>query len=90
MGAGALKAVLERVEREGQTLERVERCVAWAREFPGLILNVDLMTGLPRQTPQSFLRDLRTVCGWKPEMIHLYQFEPLFIYQVLLGNDHDP
>jgi oxygen-independent coproporphyrinogen-3 oxidase len=38
----------------------------------GLAVNVDLMYGLPRQSPESFLHDLRTVAGWGAHSVTLY------------------
>ncbi len=68
--------VLRSMDRGGQTLEGAERAVGWVRRFPGVALNVDLMCGLPGQSPASFLKDVARVCRWRPEMIHINQFDP--------------
>lgn len=39
-------------------------------------VEVDLMTGLPGQTGESFLRDVRTAAGLDVERVYLFDFQP--------------
>lgn len=68
--------VLREVDRKGQTPELVARCAAWVRDLPGVVLNMDLVCGLPRQTPESFLDDVEAVARLGPEMIHVFEYHP--------------
>lgn len=76
LGVQSLDAkVLARAHRAGQTLERVERAVTWARAA-GLRLGVDLLYGIDGQTDASFLADVRTVLGLGPNDLRVQFFEP--------------
>ena len=44
------------------------------REFRFTDINVDLIAGLPNQTIESFLKDLRKLLIFKPESIHITPF----------------
>ena len=63
---GVLAGVQRRHDRE-TVLRACERIVG-----SGLILNVDLMYGLPGQSPESFLEDLETVAGRGVHSVTLY------------------
>lgn len=57
-----------------QSLEQTERLVkhARARGFRGI--NVDLIYGLPLQTPESFERTIESVIGLQPDRAAVYSF----------------
>ncbi|HEX4047531.1 MAG TPA: radical SAM protein, partial [Elusimicrobiota bacterium] len=63
------------VERS-QTNRSVGRVFALAREAGIRSINIDLMTGLPRQTLESFRETFEEVLSWRPDSIHVNPFLP--------------
>jgi oxygen-independent coproporphyrinogen-3 oxidase len=57
-----------------QTFERTADLVECAREMGFRSINLDLIYGLPRQTPESFARSLRRVLEIRPERLAVYSF----------------
>jgi len=60
-----------------QPYEQVNALFHSAREFGFLSINVDLIYGLPRQTPASFARTVAQVAGLRPQRIALYAYAHL-------------
>jgi oxygen-independent coproporphyrinogen-3 oxidase len=60
-----------------QPFEQVSALMAQAREVGFDSINVDLIYGLPRQTPESFARTLAQVTQLKPDRIALYAYAHL-------------
>ena len=60
-----------------QPAEQVFALVAQAREVGFDSINVDLIYGLPRQTPESFARTLEQMCRLRPDRIALYGYAHL-------------
>ncbi len=60
-----------------QPASQVFALVAAAREIGFDSINVDLIYGLPRQTPESFDRTLAQVCELRPDRIALYGYAHL-------------
>ena len=60
-----------------QPAEQVFALVAAARELGFESINVDLIYGLPRQTPESFDRTLAQVVQLRPDRIALYAYAHL-------------
>lgn len=60
-----------------QPAEKVFALVKAAREIGFASINVDLIYGLPRQTPQSFQRTLQQVIELRPDRIALYGYAHL-------------
>jgi oxygen-independent coproporphyrinogen III oxidase len=60
-----------------QPAEQVFALMHAAREVGFDSINVDLIHGLPRQTPESFARTLEQVCRLKPDRIALYGYAHL-------------
>lgn len=60
-----------------QPYEQVAALMADARKIGFDSINVDLIYGLPRQTPESFARTLAQVSGLKPDRIALYAYAHL-------------
>ncbi len=48
-----------------------------ARKFGIKHINIDIMVGLPGQSSESSLRDIRAVAAWKPDEIFLGEFSPV-------------
>ncbi|HWP17698.1 MAG TPA: oxygen-independent coproporphyrinogen III oxidase [Burkholderiaceae bacterium] len=60
-----------------QSRESVAELVAAARDLGFESINMDLIYGLPRQTPASFARTLEQVSELRPERIALYAYAHL-------------
>jgi oxygen-independent coproporphyrinogen-3 oxidase len=60
-----------------QPFEQVEALMQAARDCGFLSINVDLIYGLPRQTPESFARTIRQVAGLRPDRIAMYGYAHL-------------
>ncbi|MBX9668908.1 MAG: STM4012 family radical SAM protein [Candidatus Obscuribacterales bacterium] len=54
----------------------VERALAAIKEAEFPVLNIDLMYGLPEQTPSSWLYSLQKTLDYRPQEIYLY---PLYV-----------
>ena len=68
-----VQAAIHRVQREEDTLGVIAAAQRWKFES----VNVDLIYGLPRQTPESFERTLSTIVAARPGRIALYQYAHL-------------
>ncbi|MCL2106684.1 MAG: coproporphyrinogen dehydrogenase HemZ [Oscillospiraceae bacterium] len=64
-------AVLERVGRR-HTASRIFSCFARAREFQFNSINMDLIAGLPGDTPESFRASLEGIIALRPENITVH------------------
>jgi oxygen-independent coproporphyrinogen-3 oxidase len=60
-----------------QPAEQVFSLVRAARERGFESINIDLIYGLPQQTPESFARTLAQVCELRPDRIALYAYAHL-------------
>lgn len=68
--------VQKAVHRE-QSFESVERLMLHARALGFESTNVDLIYGLPKQTPESFARTINQVASLRPDRIALYGYAHL-------------
>jgi oxygen-independent coproporphyrinogen-3 oxidase len=66
-------AVQEAIHRV-QSVEQTEALMRAARELGFGSLNVDLIYGLPHQTPDSFARTIERVVGLAPDRLAVYSF----------------
>ncbi len=76
-----------------QPAEQVFALVAAARERGFASVNVDLIYGLPKQSPESFDRTLAQVCELRPDRIALYAYAHLperFKAQRRINGDEIP
>ncbi|MES2990718.1 MAG: oxygen-independent coproporphyrinogen III oxidase [Pseudomonadota bacterium] len=69
----AVQAAVHRV----QGADSVRALLESARALNFRSTNVDLIYGLPRQTPASFARTIEQVCAWRPDRIALYAYAHL-------------
>jgi oxygen-independent coproporphyrinogen-3 oxidase len=69
-------AVQQAVHRV-QSVEQVRELIEAARTLGFVSTNVDLIYGLPKQTPQSFARTVQQVLGLQPDRIALYAYAHL-------------
>jgi oxygen-independent coproporphyrinogen-3 oxidase len=68
---------VQRAVHREQPFEQVQALMRSAREIGFASINVDLIYGLPRQTPQSFKRTLAQVGALRPDRIALYAYAHL-------------
>ncbi len=68
---------VQRAVHRVQSFESVQALLGAAREMGFASSNLDLIYGLPRQTPTSFARTLEQVCSLRPERIALYAYAHL-------------
>jgi len=73
IGIQSLDAKVMSANARHQTAEQAYRAVAMFQDA-GVVLNVDLMAGLPMQTAASFVHSLRKVISWNPNSIQLNPF----------------
>jgi len=57
-----------------QPREVTARAVAWARELGFHSLNIDLIYGLPHQTPESFAATLEDALEFRPERLAVFSY----------------
>ena len=76
-GVQDFDAEVQKAVHRIQPAEQVFALVASARELGFESVNVDLIYGLPRQTPESFDRTLAQVCELRPDRIALYAYAHL-------------
>jgi len=68
---------VQRAVHRVQPFEQVRALLAAARESGFRSTNVDLIYGLPLQTPASFVRTIEQVCELRPDRIALYAYAHL-------------
>lgn len=68
-----VQAAVNRIQSVEKTLELVEAC----RRHGMRSVNIDLIYGLPRQTPEGFARTLDTVLQVRPERLAIYGYAHL-------------
>lgn len=77
MGLQSLdSAVLHHVGRTNGSTGAVRRVIERAHAR-GMMVNVDLIVGLPAQTPASFGRDLLETLELRPDAVTLYRYQPV-------------
>ncbi len=76
-GVQDFDAEVQKAVHRIQPAEQVFALVAAARELGFESVNVDLIYGLPRQTPESFDRTLAQVAQLRPDRIALYAYAHL-------------
>jgi len=57
-----------------QPAEMIEQVYHWARELGFSSINMDLITGLPLQTPESFSHTLDRVISWGPDRLAVFGY----------------
>ncbi len=60
-----------------QSWEMIRDTMHWARDFGFRSINLDLISGLPRQSEASMMRTLEKIIPQKPERISLYNYAHL-------------
>lgn len=57
-----------------QSAELIGQVLDWSRELGFASINLDLIVGLPRQTPESFRRTLDQVTRWAPDRVAVFAY----------------
>ena len=76
-GVQDFDADVQKAVHRVQPYESVARLMEEARRIGFESINMDLIYGLPRQTPESFARTLQQVATLKPDRIALYAYAHL-------------
>jgi oxygen-independent coproporphyrinogen-3 oxidase len=66
----AVQAAVNRLQSSEQTLELIDAC----RDHGVRSVNIDLIYGLPKQSPEGFRRTLRTVIAARPDRMAVYGY----------------
>ena len=74
LGVQDLDPRVQRAVRRVQPAETVERVIEGARRRGAESVNVDLIYGLPHQTPESFAATLDAVVAMAPDRVALFNF----------------
>ncbi len=69
--------VLKEINRN-QSEHEVFQCIENIKRLGFPCLDVDLVAGLPHQTVESFLNDIKIVVSIKPEIIHINPYSDIF------------
>lgn len=77
LGVQDFDPVVQRAVNRVQSVEGTAAVIDAARADDVRSVSVDLIYGLPRQTPASFARTLATVIGLAPDRISLYSYAHL-------------
>lgn len=70
------RGLLDDMNRLQPDAEDVARVFGEARDLGIQHINTDLMVGLPGQTLDQAQRSMDVVLGWRPDVIHVYPFQP--------------
>jgi len=74
-GVQTLDPKLRKLVGRGEKLSDYQALLEMVRAHdPSFPINVDLMIGLPEQTPESFRRDLEEVLAWNVGSLDIYAF----------------
>jgi len=77
LGVQALdKTVLKEINRV-QDERMVFQVIKNIKKLNFSYINVDLIAGLPKQTTEIFIKDLKKVLAWKPDVIHITPFSDI-------------
>ncbi len=67
--------VTSAVNRQGQNRKKVIELFQKLKSIPGLIVDIDMMLGIERQSFAGFLRDMNEVLLLRPHLLHIYSFD---------------
>ncbi|PIA69612.1 oxygen-independent coproporphyrinogen III oxidase [Pseudomonas sediminis] len=93
LGVQDLDPEVQRAVNRLQTLEETRAIVEAARTLQFRSVNIDLIYGLPKQTPQRFARTVAEVIALQPDRLSLFNYAHLperFMPQRRINNDDLP
>lgn len=70
------RGLLDDMNRLQPDARAVQAVITRARALGIAHINTDLMVGLPNQTLQQAQASAAVVIGWRPDVIHIYPFQP--------------
>src|SRR5690606_24367809 len=74
VGVQALDPEVQRAINRMQTLEQTQTIIEAARTLQYRSINIDLLYGLPLQTPERFAQTLKTVVALQPDRVSLFSY----------------
>jgi oxygen-independent coproporphyrinogen-3 oxidase len=74
MGVQDNNPVVQKAVHRIQPLEMTQRVVEWMRELGFQSINIDLIYGLPYQTPESFTQTLGEIIALKPDRFAVFNY----------------
>ena len=74
MGVQDFDPVVQRAVHRAQPPELTRQAIEWMRELGYASLNIDLIYGLPHQTPESFRRTLELVLEMDPDRLAVFSY----------------
>ncbi len=93
LGVQDLDSEVQRAVNRLQTLEETRAIVEAARTLQFRSVNIDLIYGLPKQTPERFARTVAEVIALQPDRLSLFNYAHLperFMPQRRINNDDLP
>jgi oxygen-independent coproporphyrinogen-3 oxidase len=60
-----------------QSIEETRAVIEWARKYGFTSTSVDLIYGLPKQTPQTFMKTVEEVIAMNPDRLSVYSYAHL-------------
>ncbi|MEK8046168.1 oxygen-independent coproporphyrinogen III oxidase [Ideonella margarita] len=76
-GVQDLDPEVQKAVHRVQSPESIQSLMVCARELGFESINVDLIYGLPKQTPETFARTINQIGEWRPDRIALYAYAHL-------------
>ncbi|MCK5533127.1 MAG: coproporphyrinogen dehydrogenase, partial [Halopseudomonas aestusnigri] len=76
-GVQDLDPEVQRAVNRLQTLEQTQAVMDAARTLAYRSINIDLIYGLPKQTPESFARTVEAIIALKPDRLSVYNYAHL-------------
>lgn len=74
IGVQALNPEVQRAINRMQTLEQTETIIEAARTLQYHSINIDLLYGLPLQTPERFAQTVKNVVAMQPDRVSLFSY----------------
>jgi oxygen-independent coproporphyrinogen-3 oxidase len=74
MGVQDNEPIVQKAVHRIQPLEMTKQAVDWMRELGFQSLNIDLIYGLPYQTPKSFAKTLDEILSLKPDRFAVFNY----------------
>lgn len=72
--------VLAGINRIPTEVDHLADCISFGQDL-GMLMNVDLVFGLPEQTRESFLKDVDTMLELGTGLLHTYRYLPVYDLQ---------
>ncbi len=77
LGVQSLDPAVLKINNRPQDTRQVKHIFDLARSHKIKFISLDLMMGIPGQTVESFMQDLKTLISWRPDVLHTNRFKPM-------------